>query len=402
MGGKMKQKPEGSASEHYLQQATRGLWGHKRREVREELEAHLHERVLAHRIAGLSETDAVERALSELGSPREVSVGMARLYTLPTMMGSGAALAVVCASVVALLPSGAAQALPGTPYFPTAECVEALDAGADGFLSGNCIHINGALWLDQSALRQVLEPQGVTFSKTSAPGSDEGILGLTFPTSKLVYVPLGSPDVYVMDDEGNHPVLPGYLSLWSLLRGASYQDGLELSVSGWDNPTVRFGDVSFQVGTKARPMMGVSFYESYLGEVFFADLKPTAGGNTYVIDLSQAAPHRPNLYKSAFQQTAITVPNAEPGVYGVAMRLDVGALRVPLTDDPWDDAVLLSIARPDAYGRFSFEFPEGPLRFVEAFTAHSEPGTAVLVRLSGANFNNGWYDIVAPERVVVP
>ncbi len=34
----MKRKPEASASEHYLQQATRGLWGRKRREVREELE----------------------------------------------------------------------------------------------------------------------------------------------------------------------------------------------------------------------------------------------------------------------------------------------------------------------------------------------------------------------------
>ncbi len=170
-----------TATETYLRQATRGLWGRKQREVKEELEGHLHERVMAHRIAGLRETDAVERALVELGSPQEVNAGMTRLYTLPTVVGSGAALAALSVLVVALLPNGAAQALPGTPYFPSAECVEALDAGADGFLSGNCIETDDALWLDQQALKRVLEPQGVTFSETSAPGSDEGILVLTFP-----------------------------------------------------------------------------------------------------------------------------------------------------------------------------------------------------------------------------
>lgn len=401
----MKPKAEVSADERYLKQATRGLWGRKQREVREELEAHLHERVMAHRIAGLDETDAVERALSELGSPREVSVGMARLYTLPTVMGSGAALAVVCASVVALLPSGSAQALPGTPYFPTAECVEALDAGADGFLSGNCIQTNDALWLDQSALRQVLEPQGVTFSETSAPGSDEGLLGLTFPASKLIYVPLGSPDAYVMDDEGNHPALPGFLSLWSLLRGASYHDGFELEVSGWDNPSVRFGEVSFQVGTEARPMAGAEFYASYLGEIYFADLWNGLGGNPYIVNPDRGVRHGPNFYKSALRETVITMPNAKPGVYGIAIRLDLDDVQLDqpaLTSSlPWSDAVLFSVERADAQGRVSFALPNEPLRFVEAFAAESEPGTAVLVRLSGTDFDNGWYEVVVPKRVAM-
>lgn len=64
-----------SATE-YLRRATRGLRGRKRREVQEELEAHLCERVTAHQIGGLTEVEAVERALTELGSPQEVSVGM--------------------------------------------------------------------------------------------------------------------------------------------------------------------------------------------------------------------------------------------------------------------------------------------------------------------------------------
>ena len=39
--------------ETYLRRATRGLWGRKKLEVREELAAHLEARVLSYQIAGL-------------------------------------------------------------------------------------------------------------------------------------------------------------------------------------------------------------------------------------------------------------------------------------------------------------------------------------------------------------
>jgi hypothetical protein len=108
--------------ETYLRQATRGLWGQKRREVREELAVHLSERTTAHRIAGLSEREAEERALRELGAPQMVSTGMAQIYTLPTVMGSSLALLALCLVVVALWPRGVAQTLTGTSYFPSLEC----------------------------------------------------------------------------------------------------------------------------------------------------------------------------------------------------------------------------------------------------------------------------------------
>lgn len=63
-------RSEEAASERYLTAATRGLRGRRRREIREELEAHLCERVLAHRIGGMTEAEAVERVLAELGSRR--------------------------------------------------------------------------------------------------------------------------------------------------------------------------------------------------------------------------------------------------------------------------------------------------------------------------------------------
>lgn len=189
----------------------------------------------------------------------------------------------------------------------------------------------------------------------------------------------------------------------TLLRGASYQDGLELEVSGWDNPTVRFGNVSFQVGTEARPMAGTEFYASYLGEIYFSDLWNGLGSNPYIVNPDRGARHGPNLYRSAFQESVITVPKAAPGVYGIAMQLDLDDVQLDqptLTSSlPWSDAVLFSAERADAQGRVSFALPNEPLRFVESFTAESEPGTVVLVRLSGTDLDNGWYEVVVPKHV---
>ena len=80
----MKHEPE--AVERYLSRATRGLWGRRRREVREELQAHVEERTLVHRIGGMDEQGALERALAELGDPSTVQKGMLRLHALPEVV----------------------------------------------------------------------------------------------------------------------------------------------------------------------------------------------------------------------------------------------------------------------------------------------------------------------------
>ncbi len=363
-------------TERYLRRATRGLWGRRRREVREELKAHLHDRVMAYRIGGLGEAEAVERALLELGSPQEVSVGMTRLYTLPTVMGSSLALAAACVVVVALLPKGAAQALPVIPYWPSVECVEALDAGKEGYSSGQCFGIFDTLWFDQQVLRKVLEPQGVTFERVPAPESDEGLLGITFPNSTPVYVSLGSSGYYVQDEDGSRTeVQPGYLSLRNLLRAVSLQRDIETQVSGWDSPTVRFSDVSFQIGTKEKPVTGYTFYKSYMSQVYFDELRLDPELSTYLINPRLNAEHNSRFENIAFQKVVLNVPSAARDAYGIAMRLDpVETLEnTPsgsgLPDgEVWGEAVSLSVSRADAQGNVSFMIPEGSLHFVKAFT----------------------------------
>ena len=173
-------------TETYLNRATRGLWGRKRREVREELEAHLAERVIAFRIGGLGETDAVKRALAELGNPKEVSLGMAKLYTLPKVMGSGLIFATICVFTLAAWPHTVAQGVKSIFYLPTKECVSALEPDSKVPVSQMCNFVDGDMWLERRELVEMLRQQGVKVTGTET-------LKLTFPGGQSVSVQAGSP-----------------------------------------------------------------------------------------------------------------------------------------------------------------------------------------------------------------
>jgi len=58
-----------NARDRYLKQATRGLWGKARWELRIELQGHINERVAEFRLGGLSQEESEHHALRELGAP---------------------------------------------------------------------------------------------------------------------------------------------------------------------------------------------------------------------------------------------------------------------------------------------------------------------------------------------
>ena len=69
--------------ETYLQQATAGLWGRKRREVIEELRGSIEARVWALEHQGHHADTALEMALRELGDARMVGVAFRQVHWLP-------------------------------------------------------------------------------------------------------------------------------------------------------------------------------------------------------------------------------------------------------------------------------------------------------------------------------
>ena len=65
----------------YLKAATRGLWGKKKLEVREELEAHVLERAHKHELLGIAREDAILKSLGEFGPAQVIRSGLQRTYS---------------------------------------------------------------------------------------------------------------------------------------------------------------------------------------------------------------------------------------------------------------------------------------------------------------------------------
>lgn len=401
-------------AERYLRRATRRLWGRRRLEVREELAAHLEGRVTAYRVAGLTEQDAVEKALAELGSPQLVNTGMERLYTLPTVLGSGAAFAAVCVAVVASLPSGLAQSVPGTFYWPSAMCIKAVEGKTVRSPSESCYFTLDSFWLNRDALKRALEPQGTVVSNTSVPGAgdEDGLLSVTFPGATPVYTSLGSPNFYMTGRDGKRiPMAEGYFSFWDFLQNASQHRELAVSVSGWDNPSVSFGDVSFRLGTESEPVTGEKFYSAYLNAILrkdgaFADLESWGGFALPSLQTdAEAAKRLARLQGSRLLETAVTFRGATKGVYGVVTSLEPnGSLAEALVpgDFPTDAFFLVQPVQIREDGTTTLELPNGTSTFVEGFSGELLPNTSMLVRLSGGpGQGRGWYEVIPPGDITL-
>jgi hypothetical protein len=89
--------------EQYLNNATRGLSGKRKLEVREELENHVLERAHKHELSGLTREAAILKTLEELGNARAINRKMTEVHTMPTLLRSFIATAF---AFFALLTSG--------------------------------------------------------------------------------------------------------------------------------------------------------------------------------------------------------------------------------------------------------------------------------------------------------
>ncbi len=96
-------------TEQYVRQATRGLWGRARRELKTELEGHIAERCQEFQLAGLNPQEAERQTLRELGAPVQVSGGMLDVHIFPALGKAGVLSALLATAVFSALPQGLAQ-----------------------------------------------------------------------------------------------------------------------------------------------------------------------------------------------------------------------------------------------------------------------------------------------------
>ena len=405
--------------ETYLKQATRGLWGRKRQEVKEELGAHIEGRIKAHLIARLDESTAVERTLAELGQPAQVSAGMMSLHSLPQLVGLGALATATLLLIFALVTESVAQSVPGTLYFPSKACVSAFQQGEVGSspardffekleLDSRCDFFSSELWMRFETLKPVLESQGITVTNRG------GQMQLSFPDGeKVTTLTSDHPQMTVYDfDNTRVSAEPGYFDLWELVKAMVRKPDISLSIEGWDNPTFRLGDASFNLGTDEQPFKGEDFYDYYLNKVLFTLTSQLPAFYTDIVNprteriavaqgLYEAQGMRTNWSEDLAKQiTLMPGSNSTSSVYGVVVNLGLENPLLHESDDGFetDSAFLVHVARTEADGSISLTVPANEaLRFVDRFGANPEPGEAVLVELQADA--GSWFNVVPPEQI---
>jgi hypothetical protein len=99
--------------EQYLNNATRGIWGKRKLEIREELHNDILDRSKKFELGGFSQDQAIEKAILELGDARALNSGMKGIYIMPTMLKTSIAAIMVTLTITALTkPVNAVKLLP--------------------------------------------------------------------------------------------------------------------------------------------------------------------------------------------------------------------------------------------------------------------------------------------------
>ncbi|WP_027482979.1 permease prefix domain 1-containing protein [Deinococcus pimensis] len=246
--------------ERYLRRATLGLPRRQRDDVRDELEEHILERAAGLQAFGMSERDAIRHAIDDLGPPASVGIAMNGIYVLPQLLKVTALSTLVATLGLSAVTTSGAQvaALTQRPQSPT--CVTttkpltARKAITVTSTKGNVtcyvfkdVRVYRGLYLNLDSLEDTLRAKGVKVT-TQAAKTTYLFPGATREVTPRVAFRKGADR---------------YLNILDL--DASFgPSGLPVRVSGWTNPTVTVGDVSFTVGTATSAAQAAPLYLTLL------------------------------------------------------------------------------------------------------------------------------------------
>jgi hypothetical protein len=365
--------------DQYLRKSTRGLWGRKRAEVKEEISTHIQGRVNAHLIAGFNERDAIEKTLAELGHPAHVSAGMARLHSLPIVAGSGMMLALCCALVVVWLSGSTAQTLQVTNIFPAEECLLANET----FIS---VCESQGLWVGIDELQAILEPQGVKFSEQYNLTILEFPDGKTFPIAPPTEFDFVKVEKTLLDPQ------PGYVRLEELIWGLTSRRDTLIMFEGWESAVIRVGDVSVEMPKENEMAGGSYFYSSHFSNVLLKGSRvfDDAFANKSVLFYDFVEDD------NRVRSVNVRVPAKEGTVYGIAMLQEPHELLIDFTsEDQIDLALYFNVAPTSADGTVSFDVSKKDFVFDDDSVGF---GKALLVRLSGEFRGQAW-EIIPPDQI---
>jgi hypothetical protein len=249
--------------ERYLNLATRGLWGQKKLEVRRELDGNIREMALEYSIAGLNETESIQRALQEFGAPQKVSVGMSNVYLIPSMIRKLALAGVLSSFGVVAFNSSAAQTVPVS------------------FSSAEFGWIPKTAYFEIKSLQKKLSEAGIKNAiKTKS-------LEVTFPGSKPISV-----DVVSEITVAAGPVKPDakygqqFVAFDDLVLKLQAANSGLIKLEGWGEVKLTVGKTSLKFGSMEQPVSPYSLLGVALGNALKLSQPeiPQPGSSTSLFD----------------------------------------------------------------------------------------------------------------------
>ncbi|WP_293911720.1 permease prefix domain 1-containing protein [Deinococcus sp.] len=359
-------------TERYLKQATRGLWGRARRELRAELAGHLGERVAELRLGNLSADEAERQVLRELGAPEQVSVGMLGVHTVPAVGKTGALGLLMATVLFAALPQGLAQVKGIYSY--------SQEGGATGYL-------------DFEQFKASIEKAG---GKISGPADNATIRlpGVTAPRPSL--------DTHWWLKPGLTLGGRTYLRADSLITGIR-DSGADLRLSGWKNPTLNIGAAKIQLEADDWRVLN-SFYQPTVGAGMgygsdpFRSLEPN--GNTGEVAFSGplAANHIYAMVTATFNDWYNIDADGKKLDGGNIMLMtninqaQAGAIQFRIDNDASNFKLVSSVA----------EFKKALEPYRDQTKLHQwsskNPAPALLLELSG-KFGADAFKVVSPRAI---
>lgn len=334
--------------ERYLQRATRGLWGQKKRDAQAELRGAIEDKVYRARLLGQDEAEAVASALRDLGSPAAIARELGEVHTMPQML-----------KVLALVGVAGVLGLQAAAQVPVVTAVP------DPTMVPNCIY-------EQSILERMSAPEADRLRQRLAePGGQEKLEAecraySVMPAPSLlrladVLSALRAGGVEVTPIAGAdtlfHLTFPGetphqLLSLDGLIRhidGVDYVDGaflldrlrssvtVPLRITGLQNPVLSVGPARLQLGSSASPLLAVNLYLPALLDRLEPELPRLKGQAYAAVGLALAAPNDPD------GATPLHVNTPDDTLYGLLSNADFTRPRCQCADDQREPRYSLSV-----------------------------------------------------------
>lgn len=365
----------------YLRRATWGLPEARRQELWDELEEHVLTRADHLMLTGLTPTQATAQAIRELGPPARVTLGMAKVYTMPKLILAAATLALGISAGLYALAGGGDGAILNVPVFQQPK-IGMLCAANGANLPQLSLPVasrsNGQICYRLTTERD-LTGRPAMISVQSAT-QIMALVGGTVTTRSDGRIQLSRPNgtwtrTEFAFTEGTQRYIFASVVFDALISTRNRSEVIR--ISGFDQPTMSVNDRRIRLTGSTGNRVGNNIYSSLVGDAVSAVIY----GN----------PDSAFSFKQ--QQAAATAPT-----HLIQTRLKADEV-VALITRSGQDTYSTDFSVVQADGTVSLHAQATRLRFVSKsadMTGNSDGTPAILVRLSNVPLDN------LPSGIFVP